>query len=86
MYDTDGRTSPPQKGPKEPDFEREEGKAGRKAHRTFHRALGVKLHRKKRSEEINSGKGVGRSAAERRQGCALLLACMCVYVRASDFQ
>ena len=76
MTQTDGL---PQKGPKEPDFEREEGKAGRKAHRTFHRALGVKLHRKKRSEEINSGKGVGRSAAEspRLRTFACMHVCVC---------
>ena len=77
MYDTDGRTSPPQKGPKEPDFEREEGKAGRKAHRTFHRALGVKLHRKKRSEEISSRKGVEEPPRLR----ATLHAFVCMYAQ-----
>ena len=49
---------PPQKAPKNPI-----SKGRKKEHRTFHCALGVKLHRKKRSispmEEINSGKGVG---------------------------
>ena len=74
------------RAPKNPISKGRKGRREGRAHRTFHRALGVKLHRKKRSEEINSGKGVGRSTE--RQGCALLHACVCTYVRvrASDFQ
>ena len=70
---------PPQKAPKNPI-----SKGRKKEHRTFHRALGVKLHRKKRSicgwRKLTPGKGLGESECK---SCAITvyavgaLACVC---------
>ena len=66
------------RAPKNPISKGRKGrKEGGRAHRTFHRALGVKLHRKKRSEEISSRKGVEEPPRLR----ATLHAFVCMYAQ-----